>query len=143
MGPGGKGHGINHITYGPGGLSILIDYKSSAGYMKGFKGHGVLAWDGEAKMYKQAWTDNMAPMIMMSTGSWDGDKFIMNSEGTLMGKAMKGRDTFTGLGEDGFTMTSEMSMDGSPMAKFFTLVHKRAKAAEKKADAAKPEEKKN
>lgn len=143
MGPGGKGRGVSHVTLGPGGLSIIIDYHSTAGPMKGYKGHGVVAWDAEGKTYKQVWADNMAPMIMVSSGAWDGDKLVMNSEATMMGKPFKGHDTMTGVGTDTMTMESEMSMDGSPMAKVMTLVHKRAKAAEKKADAAKPEEKKN
>ncbi len=142
MGPGGKGHGVSHVTLGPGGLSILIDYRSNAGHMKGYKGHGVVAWDAGAKTYKQAWTDNMAPMIMVSTGTWEGDKLIMNSEGTLMGKPFKGHDTMTGVGTDTMTLVSEMSLDGSPMAKVMTLVHKRAKAAEAKPAEKKEEAKK-
>ena len=140
MGPGGKGRGVSHITLGPGGLSIFIDYHSTGGHMKGYIGHGVVAWDGEAKAYKQIWTDNMVPMIMVSTGHWDGDKLVVTSEGTMMGKPFKGQDTLTGIGTDTFTLVSEMSLDGSPMAKAMTLVHKRAKAR-KKADAAKPETK--
>ena len=132
MGPGGKGHGISHVSSGPGGLSILIDYRSIGGHMKGYKGHGAVAWDAEAKAYKQIWTDNMMAMIMVSTGAWEDDKLVMNSEGTMMGKPFKGRDTMSGFGTDTVTMVSEMSMDGSPMAKAMTLVHKRVKAAEKK-----------
>lgn len=137
MGPGGKGHGISHVTSGPGGLSIIINYSSTSGHMKGYRGLGVVAWDGEAKVYKQVWTDNMAPMIMVSTGNWEGDKLVMDSEGTMMGKPFKGHDTLSGIGTDTFTLISEMSMDGSPMAKVMTLVHKRVKATE-----AKPAEKK-
>ncbi len=142
MGPGGKGRGISHVSSGPGGLSIIIDYRSTSGHMKGFKGHSVVAWDAEAKAYKQIWTDNMMPMIMVSTGAWDGDKLVMTSEGTMMGKPYKSQDTLTGIGTDTFTVTSEMSMGGSPMAKAMTLVHHRAKAgeakpAEKKEDAKK------
>jgi hypothetical protein len=142
MGPGGKGHGVSRVTSGPGGLSILIDYRSLGGHMKGYKGHGVVAWDGEAKAYKQIWTDNMAPMIMVSSGNWDGDNLILNSEGTMMGKPFKSRDTLSGLGTDTITMVSDMSMDGSPMAKVMTLVHKRAKAAEAKPVEKKEEAKK-
>lgn len=137
MGPAGKGHAVNHVTLGPGGMSIIIDYRSTRGHMKGYRALGVLAWDGEAKAYKQVWTDNMMPMLGISTGAWEGDKLVMNSEGTMMGKPFKGRDTLTGIGTDTFTLTSEMSMDGSPMAKMMTLAHKRAKAPE-----AKPAEKK-
>lgn len=41
------------------------------------------------------------------------------------------------LGCSNPTLVSEMSIDGSPMAKAMTLVHKRVKAAEKKEEAKK------
>ena len=132
MGPGGKGHGTGQVTLGPGGLSLIIEYKCAAGPMKGYRGHGIVAWDGEAKAYKQAWTDNMAPMLMQSAGSCVGDTIVMNTEGTMMGKAFKSRDTFTGIGPDGYTITTEVSMEGGPMKKVMTLIHTRVKAAAKK-----------
>ncbi len=142
MGPGGKGGGVSLVSSGPGGLSIIIDYQSTVGHKKGYKGHGVVAWDGEAKVYKQAWADNMAPMIMVATGTWEGDNLIMSSEGIMMGKPFKGRDTLSGIGTDTLTMVSEMSMDGSPMAKVMTLVQRRAKAADAKPAEKKEEAKK-
>jgi len=121
MGPAGLSSGFSHVKEGPGGLSLLIDYTTLVGPMRGMKGHGILVWDGEAKAYKQAWTDSMAPMMVMSTGAWEGDTLVMNSEGTMMGKAYKERDTFSGMGPEGFTLTIEMSMDGGPFQKMLTL----------------------
>lgn len=132
MGPGGKGHGVAHTHLGPGGLSFMVDYKSSGGPMKAFHGHGVVAWDADTKQYKQAWVDNMAPTLMTSTGNWQGDNLVMDTVGTMMGKPFKSRDTFTGIGPNGFTITTEMSMGDEPMKKVMTLVHKRAKAEAKK-----------
>lgn len=142
MGPGGKGGGVSRVSSGPGGLSIIIDYRSTSGHMKGYRGHGVVAWDAEAKAYKQVWTDNMSQMIMLSTGSLEGDKLILNSEGTMMGKPFKSRDTMSGMGTDALTMVTEMSMDGSPMAKVMTLVQTRVKATEEKPAEKKEEAKK-
>lgn len=141
MGPGGKGKGVGRVTLGPGGLSIMIDYQSKAGHIKGFKGLGVLAWDEPSKSYKQSWVDNMMAMMQVATGNWDGDKFVMNTEGTMMGKPYKGRDEFTNFTKEGFTLTSYWSMDGAPMAKMMTLVHRHAKAAPA-AEAKKADEKK-
>jgi len=53
----------------------------------------------------------------------------------MMGKAYKERDTFSGMGPEGFTLTIEMSMDGGPFQKVMTLLQHRlaepAKAAAK------------
>lgn len=136
FGPGGKGKGLSRVTWGPGGLSLLIDYRSTGGHMAGFRGHGVMAWDAPAKAYKQAWADNMMAALMVGTGSWEGEAFVMLSEGTVMGKSFKGKDTFSQFTKEGFTLTSEASIDGSPMAKMMTLVHRRASKGEGKPGAA-------
>lgn len=125
MGPAGLSSGFSRVTEGPGGFSLLIDYTTLVGPMHGMKGHGVLGWDAEAKAYKQVWTDSMGPMIVMSTGNWEGDALVMRSEGTLMGKPYKEQDTFSGLGPEGFTLTVEMSLDGGPFQKAMTLIHHR------------------
>lgn len=132
MGPGGRGRGVSRVTAGPGGLSVHIDYQSSGGHMKGFKGHGILAWDAEAKCYKQAWSDNMMATVMVSVGNWEGADFVMHSEGTMLGKPFKSRDRFTGIGPDGYRMVTEFSMDGSPMQKAMTLIHTRAEVPARK-----------
>ena len=125
MGPAGVSAGYSHVAEGPGGLSLVIDYTTLSGPMHGMKGHGVIVWDAEAKAYKQVWTDSMAPMIVMSTGAWEGDRLVLRSEGTMMGKAYKERDTFSGMGPEGFTLTVEMSMDGGPFQKALTLLQHR------------------
>jgi len=129
MGPGGKGHGTAHVTSGPGGLSIRVVYASESpkGPMPGFKGEGLMAWDGEAGVYRQAWTDNYGAAVMVSTGRWEGEVLVMETEGKMMGKAFKSRDRFTGITPKGFTITTEMSMDGGPMQKAMALVHTRKK----------------
>jgi hypothetical protein len=135
MGPAGTGRGTGRVTLGPGGLSMMIDYQSKAGHMKGFHGNGVLAWDEPSKSYKQAWVDNMVAMMLVGKGRWEGETFIMETEGTMMGKPFKGKDVFSDIGKDGFILTSYMSMDGSPMAKVMTLKHRHAaKAAPKAGD---------
>ena len=127
MGPGGKGHGTATVTSGPGGLSLRIVYKSESpkGPMPGFSGEGLVAWDAESKAYKQAWTDNYSGTLMVSTGHWDGDVLVMDTEGTTGGKPFKSRDRFTAFSPKGFTITTEMSMDGGPWQKAMTLVHTR------------------
>ena len=137
MGPAGVSAGYNHVSSGPGGFSLLVDYTTLSGPMHGLKGHGVLGWDATAKAYKQVWTDSMGPAIVMSTGNWEGDALILNSEGTMMGKPYKEKDTFAGFSPDGFTLTIEMSMDGGPFQKAMTLIHHRIAPAAAPAPAAK------
>jgi Protein of unknown function (DUF1579) len=127
MGPGGKGHGTSHVTLGPGGLSLRHVYQSGKqGPFPNYHGEGTTAWDAENKVYKQAWVDMMMAGMMVSTGTWDGDKLVMSQEGKMGGKPFQSRDTLTKNPVGGFTMVSEMSMDGAPWAKTMTLVFKKA-----------------
>lgn len=134
MGPAGKGRGVGRVTLGPGGLSMMIDYRSKAGHMKGFHGNGVLAWDEPSQSYRQVWVDNMMAMLQVGRGHWEGEAFIMETEGTMMGKPYKSKDVFSDIGKGGFTLTSYMSMDGNPMAKMMTLKHRHPAKAAPKAD---------
>ena len=130
-GPASVGAGFNHITAGPGGFSILIDYTTLSGVMHGMKGHGVLGWDDGAKTYRQIWTDSMGPVIAESTGAWEGDTLVLRTEGTMMGKPYKEEDVFSNITADGFTLTASYSFEGGPMAKMMTLNHHRISPASK------------
>ncbi len=127
MGPGGKGYGTSRVTMGPGGFSIRISYHSESpkGPMPGFHGEGDMLWDGEAKTYKQSWVDSMGPMMVVGTGHWEGDVFLMVTEFNMQGMAVKSVDRFTDISPKGFTITNESSMNGGPMKKFMTLIHTR------------------
>ncbi|MBS1767041.1 MAG: DUF1579 family protein [Acidobacteria bacterium] len=129
MGPASVGAGFSHVAQGPGGFSILIDYTTLSGAMHGLKGHGAMAWDDNAKTYKQSWVDSMSPTLTVSTGAWEGDTLVMHSEGSFMGKPYKEQDVFSGIGADGFTITISWSMDGGPMTKMMTLNHHRLASA--------------
>lgn len=127
-GPASVGAGFSHITAGPGGFSLLIDYTTLSGAMHGLKGHGVLAWDDASKAYKQAWTDSMSPVLSVSTGAWEGDSLVLRSEGSMMGKPSKEEDVFSAISPEGFTLTISMAIDGAPMAKMMTLNYHRLAA---------------
>ncbi len=123
-----QGAGFNHITAGPGGFSILINYTTLSGVMHGMKGHGVLGWDDGAKTYRQVWTDSMGPVIAESTGAWEGDTLVMRTDGTMMGKPYKEEDVFSNITPEGFTLTASFAFEGGPMAKMMTLNHHRLAA---------------
>ena len=139
MGPAGGGKGVCHTTMGPGGFTLVIDYTATTGVMKGMKGHGLLGWDAEVKAYKQFWTDSNGPMMVQSMGDWDGDRLVMKSEGTMMGKAYKEQDVYSDITAKGFKLDIQMSMGDVPMQSVMTLTYHRMAA---KPPAPKAEEKK-
>lgn len=124
--PGGKGKGTSVIALGPGGLSQTVTYNSTSPMGK-FSGHGMIAWDPEAKVYRSAWTDSMTPGIMNMDCGEEGKDWVCSGESTMQGKKMAMRSRAIAPSPAGWTEVMEMSTDGGPYAKMITFEYKRAK----------------
>src|SRR5947209_6926015 len=57
--PGGEAKGEATFYRGPGGLSLIEDFKSEGGGFGAFRGHGVSYWDDKAKNFTGMWCDSM------------------------------------------------------------------------------------
>jgi len=116
MMPAGGSTGTDVVKLGPGGLSIVSDYRSK-GDMGPFVGHGVLWWDDKQKAYKGIWCDSMSPSGCEtdSTGRWEGDKLVFTVHGEMMGKRVETKETYTDIKPGSFTLNFETSTDGGPM----------------------------
>jgi hypothetical protein len=127
---GGTSSGTNTVRLGPGGFSALMEQHSKSS-MGPFWGHGVMAWDPEVKAYKFAWTDSMAPGIMLETGHIEGNNLVWKGEVSMMGKKYAVKDVISDRTPTSYTMTSYMN-DGSGEKKTMTI-----KATKQGATAAK------
>lgn len=107
MMPGGMvGKGVATYTAGPGGLSVMIDYKSST---SPFRGHGVMTWDAIEKVYKTFWTDNMTAGGMVSTGKKEGNQYVYTYNLVMGGQTFPAKDIVE-LGPN--TMTNVTTVNG-------------------------------
>ena len=61
MPKGATGKGTATYKLGPGGMSLIEDYRSTSSMGGKFMGHGVFWWDEKEKGYKSVWCDNMSP----------------------------------------------------------------------------------
>jgi hypothetical protein len=105
-----KGAGVATFTRGPGGLSVIVDYKSTSGPLPTFQGHGFMSWDANQKVYKSAWTDVMTPGITTSTGRQQGSDYVYESEAEMQGRKFKVREVISNITPKSFTSTT--SIDG-------------------------------
>jgi hypothetical protein len=115
-----KGKGVATVTKGPGGLSVITEYKSTAGPLPSFHGHGISTWDANEKVYKTVWTDVMTPGIVVSTGRKEGEQLIYNSQVQMGPQKLAVREVVSDITPTSFTSTTYI-VD----KKVMTLVYRR------------------
>lgn len=81
MGPAGSGKGTMTVRRGPGGLSLLIDWKTSSSARGETSGHDIYAWDAKAGAYQLIAVSNETPAALIFSGRWEGKDFVV--EGTF------------------------------------------------------------
>jgi hypothetical protein len=129
--PGGEAKGEATFYRGPGGLSLIEDFKSVGGGFGNFRGHGVSYWDEKAKNYAGVWCDSMTPGGCSSAGTskWDGDKIVGYMEmPDEKGQLQKYRMTYSDIKPESVTFTME-APDGSNYKPMMTIVYTRAGGA--------------
>jgi hypothetical protein len=124
--PGGTGKGTSVIALGPGGYSQTITYHS-LGPNGNFSGHGIIAWDPEAKIYRSAWTDSMTPGIVLANCRDEGKDWVCSGESMMRGKKTVTRSRSIAPNPAGWVEVTEVSIDGGPFMKVRTFEFTRAK----------------
>lgn len=133
--PGGEAKGEATFRRGPGGLSLIEEFKSEGGGFGSFRGHGVTYWDDKGKQFAGIWCDSMTPTGCQDGGNskWEGDKVVGFMEmPDEKGKMAKYRMTYSDIKPDSVTFTME-APDGNAYKPMMTIVYTRAVAAEKPA----------
>ena len=130
MPSGGSSTGTNTVRLGPGGFSVLME-QNSKGAMGAFRGHGVLTWDPNEKVYKMVWADSMTPGIVIETGRKQGDTLVYTGEAYMMGKKVSIKDVISDRTATSYTLTSFMN-DGSGEKKMMTIKFTKQESAAKK-----------
>lgn len=132
--PASESKGDATFYKGPGGLSLIEDFRSEGG-MGSFRGHGVVYWDAKANNYTGTWCDTMTPSGCGpgGTSNWDGDKIVGYMEmPDETGNMMKYRMTYSDIKPESVTFTMEMP-DGDNYKPMMTIVYTRAAAPMKAA----------
>ncbi|MGH9630088.1 MAG: DUF1579 family protein [Bryobacteraceae bacterium] len=121
---GGTGKGTANFRLGPGGFSVMLDYKSESGVMPGFHGHGLMTFSESEKVYKSVWVDSVTQDVIMSKGTKQGGNLVYAGEFTFMGKKMTSRDVISDRTPNSFTATTFLN-DGSGEKKAMTVKYTR------------------
>lgn len=130
--PASESKGSATFRSGPGGLSLIEEFRTTSGAMGSFSGHGVTYWDAQARNYTGMWCDSMTPTGCLpgGTSKWEGDNIVgfMDSPDET-GKMTKYRMTYSDMKPDSVTFTMEQPDNNGGYKKVMTIVYTRAAAA--------------
>ena len=110
-GPSGGGRGKQTVTMGPGGFSVLTDYRSQ-GPQGQISGHGILAWDPEKRGYKFYLADSVTPGVMELDCLWKKQDLVCDGRALFLGVPIVVRWTMSEIAASSYTATFETSLDG-------------------------------
>jgi len=133
---GGTGKGISIVRLGPGGLSLVDDYRSR-NVMGRFAGHGVTYWDPQEQAYKSFWIDSMSGKGETSTGKWEGNDLVFTGESEMQGKKFQTLGKMTNITPRSYTFSLANSAGGE-MKEVLTIDYKKATAGGSPQTASKP-----
>jgi uncharacterized protein DUF1579 len=125
---GGSGAGTEVVKAGPGGFSVIADYKSR-GAMGSFAGHGVTYWDPNEQAYKSFWIASMSGKGEVSTGKWEGNDLVFTGESEMQGKKYKTLQKFTEITPTSFTFKLASAEEGGQMKEGMTIKYKKVGGA--------------
>ncbi|HUR36698.1 MAG TPA: DUF1579 family protein [Terriglobales bacterium] len=117
---GGTGKGIETIRPGPGGLSLLVEYKSESP-MGIFSGFGIMTFDPGVRVFHLHWTDNTALGVSVSNGKWEGNNLVFTGSDTVAGKKVFSRHTISDLTPTTFTYAIEVGPAANQLKRAMTI----------------------
>ncbi|MGH9581192.1 MAG: DUF1579 family protein [Terriglobales bacterium] len=127
MPQGATGMGTERVMSGPGGFSLVSNYASRTTAGSTFRGHGVVYWDNDAKVFRSFWCDNMTPKCQSDgTGKWEGEELVFKGEIDFMGTKMNSRAVYTNIKPDSFTFYMEAAGEGGAMKRIMTAEYKKS-----------------
>lgn len=126
---GGKGHCEEMWKPGPGGLSLIEDYRSR-GDEGEISGLGVAWWDENAGRFQVTWCDSTSPAgctVMKFGARWEGDQVVAEDEWKQAGNNLRFKEVFSDITENSFKQTLYHGESGSELNRFLTITATRKK----------------
>jgi hypothetical protein len=93
-------------------VSGRVEEATSKENPHGLKGTFHMNYDAAAKNFVIVWVDNSGGWAAQYSPGWEGDKMVWLGDGSMGGKKISARDTFTKKGTE-FHHLGELHMDGT------------------------------
>lgn len=129
----GSGTGRARLYWGPGGLTVIQNYRSKNNVFGDFEGYTLVFWDAQAAEFKNLWCDSMMGCYaQFGSGKWEGDTLAFSTQVNYRGKRVAMRDTYSDIKPNSFTLAEEVSIEGGPMKPLLTVRYSKAAKAAKR-----------
>jgi hypothetical protein len=120
---GGTGAGTEIWRPGPGGLSVIEEYreKNEKGEVEGL---GVAWWDAKAQGQRFVWCDNSTPdgcYVSKEVAKWDGGSLVCREEQENAGKKRMYSEVFRNITPTSFTQLLGEGEPGKPLKTTVTI----------------------
>jgi hypothetical protein len=92
-------------------LSGRVDEAASKENPHAYKGMLHMSYDAAAKNFLMIWVDNLGGWATQTSPGWEADKMVWLGDGTMTGKKVGARDTFTKKGAE-LQHLGELQLDG-------------------------------
>jgi len=123
---GGTGHGETIFRAGPGGFTLIEEYRAQtpAGQLFGL---GII-WFDNSRGLQHMWCINvypdgceMFPPPPQQGPQWDGRTLVLHLESERDGKKLVFNEVFSDIKSDSFTQTATVGEDGAPPKLWLTI----------------------
>ena len=114
FGPAGQGTGNMTCKVGPGGFSVLCDFRG-VGTMGESIGHEIHTWDPKDKKYKSASVGNQWPGMMHSTGQAEGKDLVFMGTLEIGGNKLNFRTAWTDMQAKSVKFNVSFAPPGQPL----------------------------
>lgn len=119
--PGGEGTGVETFAEGPGGQSVIMDYKTLTGVFPSYTGHGIISWELDQQIYRMSFAQSVVSGISVEVGKVDGDNIIMTYDIVEFGKKYVVNNIYSDWKPDSFKITSYFVDTNGKAAKSVTV----------------------
>jgi hypothetical protein len=133
MPKGGTGRGTEKFRGGPGGLSLIAEYRSK-NPNGAYEGHGIIFWDPRSQVYRSVWCDSVTPAGCSTggVGKWEGDNLVFTEKDDLDEETFENRQTYSDIKPGSFTFTMESASVGKRLKPVMTIRYKKIGRPNKK-----------
>jgi quercetin dioxygenase-like cupin family protein len=116
---GGSGSGTYETTLGPGGASLLTDYRYQ-GPQGESSGHQVITWDPKRDQYMGYVVTSRSPGGIVVSGNWEGESLALSGAFEMRGMKVVFKQVFSDITGDSMLLRQFNRVEGGPSLLFGT-----------------------
>ena len=118
---GGEGSGLYKTMVGPGGFSLLTDYRYDAPHGSS-SGHQLFAWEPKQACFVGYLVTSSFPGVLQVTGNWEGPVLVLSGEFEIRGMHIGFRQTFSDIKASEIVLRQYNSIDDGVSQLFGTTI---------------------